>query len=319
MSQSSTQPMQQTQQPGGLGSSLLGQRSTQQTTVPGVKIDVSQMRGTTRFNDLHEELQRKIEQVDSFIQQQINYAGQCSALLPTHEQDLSYIPNDVDFVAHKLDTTELTIGNDSVAIAKVKDLVREDTDDAQLSFKAIDNLKLPQHFHYSGLRSTGLAYSTRSAVDSATMDAADDVPTSADLISYFKKRADALAKTAAEYDRSVHEIEIHLRTVEASAIAQTEAIMARSALSNSSSSRNGGATAGRYEGRNGISAGHDDELRNLAAVLADFERGILSVASKVGAVREGVVELVVGSENSLGNSVASNSYGHNRRMGASVR
>ena len=152
------------------------------------------------------------------------------------------------------------------------------------------------------------------------MDAADDVPTSADLISYFRKRADALARTAAEYDRSVHEIEIHLRTVEASAIAQTEALMARSAMSaNSSSRNNGGAAAGRHDGRNGASASQDDEIRNLAAVLADFERGILSVASKVGAVREGVVELTVGSENSLGNSVASNSYGHNRRMGTSVR
>ena len=95
--------------------------------------------------------------------------------------------------------------------------------------------------------------------------------------------------------------------------------MARSAVSNNASSRNG-AAVGRYDGRNGgVSAGQDDELRNLAAVLADFERGILSVASKVGAVREGVVELVVGSEDSLGNSAASTSYGYNRRKGASVR
>ena len=81
-------------------------------------------------------------------------------------------------------------------------------------------------------------------------------------------------------------------------------------------------------------AGRDDELRNLAAVLADFERGILSVASKVGAVKENVVELVVGSEDAFGNTVLAsaptgyynsnnnnnnNNIHNNRRKGTAVR
>ena len=100
--------------------------------------------------------------------------------------------------------------------------------------------------------------------------------------------------------------------------------MARSAISSSSSSssRNNGASASAAAVDTG---GRDDELRNLAAVLADFERGILSVASKVGAVKEAVVELVVGSEDAFGNSIASGPtpYGYNnnsnRRRGTAVR
>ena len=278
-----------TAQPNRLGGSLLG-RSTAQQTIPGVKIDVSQMRGTTRFSDLHEELQKQVEQVDNFIQQQISYSAQCSALLPAHEQSLTYIPNDAEYVAHKLDTTELSLGNDSVAIAKLKDLVKDDTNDAKLSFRAIDNLKLPQQFHYSGMMWSGFnGQPTRSAMDNATTtatDASDDVPSAADLLSYFSRRADAFSQKVAEYERNTREIETHLRTVETTAVAQTEAVMAQAQRANVST--------------DGRSSSLDDELRGLAAVLADFERGILSVASKVGSAREHVVELVMGSEEVLG-------------------
>lgn len=39
--------------------------------MPGVRISVNELRGTTRFNDLHEELQKVIVNVDTFIHGQI--------------------------------------------------------------------------------------------------------------------------------------------------------------------------------------------------------------------------------------------------------
>ena len=50
------------------GSLTLGQGSaSQNNTQPGVKIDLSNLRPTTRFSDLHDDLKKQIETIDSFI------------------------------------------------------------------------------------------------------------------------------------------------------------------------------------------------------------------------------------------------------------
>ncbi len=262
-----------------LGASLLNQ-SNQASSMSGVKIDAAHMRGTTRFNDLHDELQKQIEQADSFIQQQISFAAQCSAILPVHAQNLSYIPTDAEYLAQKADTVELALDNDSTAIAKLKDIVSKDIEDARQIFRVVENLKLPQQFHYPGLMWSSGNAALRSSINATAADQSDDSSNPTDLVKYFSTNADEFAKTLSEYRRNVAEIEAHLRIVESTALTQSEALMAKRAA---------------RDGVDNASAGGNDDLRNLAAVLADFERGILNVASKVGAAREAVVEVTVGS------------------------
>src|SRR5271156_1108431 len=81
---------------GALGGGL-GQSNNQQT-VPGVRIDTTNIRGTTRFNDLHEDLQKQITQIDEVIQAQIRLKHDCDAIMPSHESQLSNIPHDVEFI-----------------------------------------------------------------------------------------------------------------------------------------------------------------------------------------------------------------------------
>ncbi len=261
-------------QPGRFGSSVLSQSANTPMTVPGVQVDVSQMRGTTRFNDLHEELQKQIEQGDAFIQQQTAFASQCAALMPAHSQSLDQLSPDVEFVAHKADAVELGLDNDSLAVGQLKETVKRDVDEARLAWRVVDNLKLPQQFHHSGLVWPGTGAPTRSLGGAAATDVLDEAAAATDLVSYFSTRADALAATFADYQQNITEIEAHLRLVESTAVVQTNALL----------SRRGPLSA------NDASAGRDDDLRSLSAVLADFERGILAVASKIGATREAVVE-----------------------------
>lgn len=249
-----------------------GNQQPQQTT-PGVKIDVSNVRGTTRFNDLHEELQKQIEQIDTFIQQQISFKEQCNALMPAHDQNLSSIPNDVEYVKSKADTVELALDNDSQAINTMKGVVQKDAANARLSFKAIENLKLPQQFHYNGMWHGHSSTMTPSrGGPGSSQGASADEPL--DLVSYFSNCATDMTQLLDIYQKNITEIEAHLRTVEASTIAQSQQLMFR-------------------RGRDGGVRSSEDQVRELAAVLQEFERGILSVAGKVGSVREDVQEILL--------------------------
>ncbi|KZF19321.1 hypothetical protein L228DRAFT_263665 [Xylona heveae TC161] len=282
-------------------------------TVPGVKIDVSNLRGTTRFNDLHEELQKQIEQIDNFILQQMQYKDQCDALMPKHEEALSYIPNDVNYVSQRFETLQRALENDAQAVDHVRKLVKRDAADARLSFRAIDNLKLPQQYHYTGMwnSTTGIASSRTGAAPGAGADGkkAEDAaleddeiagtgPRSADLVSYFSAQADDMKRTLASYTSTVQEIESHLRGVEASTMQQMQQLLFT-------------------RGRDGGQRSAEDQIRELAAVLKEFEAGIFGVAGKVGSARENVQEAILGSSNAVGGGSAANVPGYG--MGFSSR
>jgi hypothetical protein len=248
----------------GLGGGLtMGQANQQAQTVPGVKIDITNLRGTTRFNDLHEELQKQIEHMDNVIQGQIQLKNECYAIMPSHDSQLSNIPIDVEFCRRKLIGLESAMAADAEAIAHIREFVKADAESAKLSFRAIDNLKLPPQYHVSGVwpsKSTTGDNRSRSNNDGEGQD----------LVGFFSSNADELAATLSKYQKHIGEIELHLRSVEESSAQQINALIAR---------------------RNGGSGGDDDQLRQLAAALADFEQSIVHIASKVGNLREGVTAL----------------------------
>lgn len=95
-----------------------------------------------------------------------------------------------------------------------------------------------------------------------------------DLLSYFSAQAEGMAGTLEGYRRSVRDIEAHLKGVEANTVQQMQQLAFT-------------------RGRDGGQRSAEDQVRELAAVLREFENGIMAVAGKVGGAREGVTELIV--------------------------
>jgi len=242
--------------------------NTQQQVVPGVRIDLSNIKSTTRFNDLTEALQQEIAKIDEEIQKCIRDKEAVDAFLPAHGEQLAAIPTDVNFVTRKSEGAHNALSSDILAIDQLRELVKQDADNARLSFKAIDNLKLPMQYHQAGLWSKQMGGAGTAGASGASADA--DGQSNADLISYFSKTADEMEEMMKKFEKTITEIEAHLTGVEAHAMAMQN-VAAQS--------------------RNAAQGGVDERVYELAAVLREFEESILKVAGVVGGVKEGVTEL----------------------------
>jgi nucleoporin p58/p45 len=249
-----------------LGGSTLGATQMGASAQP-VQLTLDSIRGTTRFNDLHPELQTLIQQFDEGIQRKINYCSQIRESLPGNERDISTIAPDVAYIETFLSTVEVGLDNDSANIAHLKSLVKKDAEDATLSFRAIENQRLPAQFHY---RNNGnLTASSAKTPASSALD--DDDPTKpVDLMSYFDRRTDELGHTLDVYQRQIREIEAHLRTMEAGTVEKAQQL-----------------TGSRSAPR--------DQRRELVEALKAIEGAILDSAKKVGQVRDEVTKQTLGS------------------------
>jgi nucleoporin p58/p45 len=245
----------------GLGGGL-GQ-STNQQPVPGVRIDISNLRGTTRFNDLQEDLQKVIINFDQQIQSWISQKNELDAFMPAHGEMLSNIPNDVKFIQTKYDGVQTALRSDAEAIEQVQTLIQQDADHARLSFRAVDNLKLPQQYHTTGL------WSSRSPQGGSANNETDGQ----DIVNFFSKTADEMDEQLKRYEKNLTEIELHMHGIQGNLVEQLQRMMA---------TKNGGASPA------------DEKLAELGAVLRDFEQSILEVAQQVGASREGMTRLQLG-------------------------
>ncbi|KAI1775783.1 hypothetical protein F4818DRAFT_387810 [Hypoxylon cercidicola] len=269
-----SQPQSQPQQPGlSLGGSLglgltMGQSSTQQT-VPGVRIDVSNLKGTTRFNDLQEDLQKQIERVDTFIQQQMRNKEQVDSFMPGHKEMLESVPSDVNFVAKKYESAHSALASAAQSIEAARGLVAQDVDHARLSFRAVDNLKLPEQYHTAGI------WSPRQQPAGTANTEADGQ----DLVGFFSKAADDMEEQVKRYERNMSEIEMHMHGVSDGLVEQLQKMMAN---------------------KSGVTSGPNEKAQELAIVLRELQQGILKVASDVAVAREGVTHLQLG--NFIGNN-----------------
>jgi len=266
----------------------MGQSTTQQPqTVPGVRIDVSNIRSTTRFNDLQEDLQKHIAFLDDNIQKCIKDKEAVDAFLPAHGEQLAQIPVDVSFVARKYEGAHDALADDVQAVHQLRDTVRADADNAKLSFKAVDNLRLPTQYHQAGLWSTraagGAGHHQGGAGVPGSGSAADaDAESNSDLITYFSKTADEMDEMMRRFEGNLGEIEVHLHGVQGNMLEQLQRVSAQQARNNAT---NGAGPNGQQQ--NGV----DDRVVELAMVLRDFEESILKVAGVVGGVKEGITEL----------------------------
>ncbi|KAK2788819.1 hypothetical protein FQN53_003006 [Emmonsiellopsis sp. PD_33] len=300
----STQTQQQTQQQQQQPSlSLFGNRNaTGQaeqrpagSTVQGVKIDVSNLVPTTKFESCTDELKKEIETMDTIILNQIRMCNEVSDILPTIASQGALIPNDVDHVQGKLDTLQEALENDARGIENARNLVVRDAGEAKLAFRALDTLLLPLQYQPTNAdrwlsptqQNQSLPrHSIRSAVGGRHMlalpeDAEADSSLTANggptnLVDYFSQRTDDMNLVVEGYRKNLKEIEDHLRGVEASLNQQINDLSSRS--------RDGGAPSHAAASR----------ASELAATLGDVETAILGVAGRVGGVREEVQELVLG-------------------------
>lgn len=273
--QQQAQPQQQNSLFGGtntqnrsntLGGSTLGGTQMSSSAQP-VQMTLDSIRGTTRFNDLHPEIQNLIQQFDDGIQRKVNYCNQIREALPGSEGDISTIAPDVAYIETILSTVEVGLDNDSANIAHLKNLVKKDADDATLSFRAIENQRLPAQFHYRN--NANLTASSTKAPATSALD--DDDPTKpVDLMGYFNRRTDELGSTLDVYQRQIREIEAHLRTMEAGTMEKAQQL-----------------TGSRSAPR--------DQRRELVEALKAIEGAILDSAKKVGKVRDDVTKQTLGN------------------------
>lgn len=230
-----------------------------------MRIDVSNIQPTTRFNDLQEDLQKQIAMIDEGIQKCIKDKEAIDAFLPAHGEQVAAIPTDVSFVSRKSDGAQAALSGDIVAINQLREMIKTDTDNARLSFRAVDNLKLPTQYHQAGL------WSTRGQATSAGAGTNADSESNSDLISFFSRTADEMDETMKKFESNLGEIEVHLRGVQGNLLEQLQRVSAQS--------------------KQGVQGGVDERVLELAAVLRDFEESILKVAGVVGGIKEGVTEL----------------------------
>lgn len=259
--------------------SQIGQYTQQQQTVPGVRIlDVNQLRSTTRFNDLHEDLQKAIEYVDNFILGQIRYQEECAQHTEEIDQKCQQIPPDVEYCTKALNTMQQALENDAESIAFAKNLVKVDVSDAKLSFKTIQHLKMPAQFHQSGMwNATGASQIGGSSLSEEDVE----VGASRNIVDYFSKQADEMTKTLDGYKGNIGQVEAYLRNVESNTMQKMQQMMFN-------------------RGQDGGGKSAEEQVRQLAAVLRDFEHGITGVATRVGDTRDKIQEIMLGSNEVIG-------------------
>lgn len=301
--QQQPQQQQQAQKPtlslfGNQGAASGAQQPLQQSTatgnvVPGVKVDVSNLLPTTKFESCADEIRNHIEIIDNYILNQMKVCHEVADMLPTIEKQGSTVPNDVEFVQGKLETIQHALENDAGDIDQLRGLVGRDAAEAQVAFRAIDTLKLPlQYQSASGggwwsvqdqkvdrrsLRSTRkntLALPDDVEGDPSTATSVNGVPVN--LVDYFSQRADEMSTVLERYKGNIKEIEDHLHGVELTLNRQISEFI-------SSKSRD---SAGAGAPKSAVN--------DLAAVLGDVEAGIMGVAARLGSVQEQVQEISLG-------------------------
>lgn len=207
----------------------------------------------------------------------MKYQGECEDLMTSVDRKSSAIPGDVEYCSKTLETLQIALENDAEAIALAKTLMTTDSANAKLSFDVIRALKMPQQFHHFALWSG--QHSSHGGEGPLIRE--NEVGPSKNLVSYFSQAADQMFGTLSKYKGNINEVETYLGGLEVSLGQQVQQMAF-------------------VRGRDGGAKKADEQIRELAAVLREFEMGILGVAGKVGSTREKVQELTIGEIGEFG-------------------
>lgn len=239
----------------------------QPTATPATKLDWSNVRNTTRFNDLTDEAKQDIEKIDKLISEQEQFCKQIEAFLPNHGSKLETLGPDVDLITEKLEEVDRSLAIDAQGVQQDKDITEKDEIDIARCIRIVDNLRMPSQYVYHPAANSGRQ------PQPPAWDETYDV----DLVgNYFQPLIQDMARLLATYSGNMSEIENHMGTIEQSAVAQAQQL---------------GAQRSGLGGQRDVGA---DSVRQLADTLRGFEASILAAAGKVGSCREGVNELLLG-------------------------
>ncbi|QIW99700.1 hypothetical protein AMS68_005218 [Peltaster fructicola] len=243
------------------GRLTMGQGSSAQPSVtPATKLDWANVRPTTRYSDLVDTAKEKLEQIDKMIQQQETFSKQIEAFLPAHHDTLNSLQPDIDLIKDKCDAAEQALISDAQGVQQVKTVTMKDHENVLRCERIGENLRLPAQYHYAPAAAS--KYGGRK--NTSGQDSALDEEYDMNLVgNYFVPMAADMQRLLETYTSNLSEIEAHMSTIEATAIAQAQAV---------NQQRSGG---------NG-----PDSVRQLADTLRGFESTILATAAKVGAARK---------------------------------
>ncbi|PFH55617.1 hypothetical protein XA68_17941 [Ophiocordyceps unilateralis] len=249
---------------------LIGQAQAQPTNqVPAVRINYDNLRPRTRFDDLAQPVQDEIALIDKGIQRVIKMRDEIGEFMPQHEKDIQQLGRDVKFVESKFRTVQVALNQDIQTIKVLQDLTKKNISDAQLSFKAADNLKLPTHYHQTGLFAGSPP--TSDAADAA--NASSTHASAQDLITYFNRVCDDVDRYKRRLDEYRSEIERDMPGVENGLYEQIRSMRNRNAA-------NGGAV--------------QVQLGQVLSALRETGNAIVAQAGQIADTRERLSRLQAG-------------------------
>lgn len=219
-------------------------------------------------------MQDEIALIDKGISRVIKMKDQIGEFMPQHEKDIEQLGRDVKFVESKFRTVQGALNSDIQTIKQLQDLTKKNIGDAQLSFKATDNLKLPTHYHSTGLFAGGS--STAAAPSSAGADASSTHADAQDLITYFNRVCDDVERHKNRLDEYRAEIERDMPGVENGLYEAIRNLRDRHARSDAE----GGAVA--------------DQLGQVLTVLREMGTAIVTQAGMIADTRERLSRLQAG-------------------------
>ncbi|KAF3920790.1 hypothetical protein ABW20_dc0105692 [Dactylellina cionopaga] len=194
-SSSAAQPQQntfgQSQQQHGFGQSQQPQMQAQ-----AVEMNFSNMRGTTRYEELHADVRNLLDYLDDYVHKAIGISQELSARSVGHKETMESVDGDVEHVSRKLGYTTTFLNNDGHSIGQLHNASAQLINTAALSTRTIDILRLPisQRSHYlSSHHTSNPEYS---------------------LIPYFEEKTGELEGKTQNFLMAVDEVEKTLEAVE---------------------------------------------------------------------------------------------------------
>ncbi|EPS43345.1 hypothetical protein H072_2633 [Dactylellina haptotyla CBS 200.50] len=174
---------------------MFGQ-SQAQAQPQAVEMNFSNMRGTTRYEELHADVRNLLDFLDDYIQKAIGISQELSARTVGHKETMESVDGDVEHVSRKLGFTTTFLNNDGHSIGQLHNASSQLINTAALSTRTIDILRLPisQRSQYlSSHHTSNPEYS---------------------LIPYFEEKAGELEGKTQNFLAAVDEVEKTLEAVE---------------------------------------------------------------------------------------------------------
>lgn len=246
-------------------------------SVAAVQINYDNLRPRSRFDDLARPVQDEIALIDKGIARVIKMKDEISEFMPKHETDIAQLGRDVGFVESKFKTVQVALNRDIQSIKALQDVTKKNITDAQLSFKATDNLKLPTHYHQTGLFATQAATSTSAPSGSGGANSSTTRADAQDLITYFNRICDDAERYKKRLDEYRDEIERDMPGVENGLYEQIRTMRDRHL---GSSGVNGDAVS--------------DQLGQVLLALREMGTAIVNQAGQMADTRERLSRLQAG-------------------------